>query len=188
MCSNKFICSLQELVTIATCEMKEEDTHSQVLFWEMLNKVMENCGHEIANFHGFMADEAQANWSAIRFVYNGGYDNIMHGRERSCLFHWEQSLHAHTTKYVLKDHQNEHKSMCEKWRLSDTMDAAKVQCRLIRQWWRTGKVKDCNLPAMDSWMSWWDVRIAHWGSFMTMVCTICGTFHYFTFKTFFHFP
>ena len=31
----------------------------------------------------------------VRSVYNGGPANVVDGRERSCLFHWEQSLHLH---------------------------------------------------------------------------------------------
>lgn len=64
-------------MTIVVCEMKEEDTCSQILFWEMLNRTMVDNGHEPADFYGFMADEAQANWLAIRTVYNGSPDNAM---------------------------------------------------------------------------------------------------------------
>ena len=89
-CLIVFFDSMQELLTIATCEMKEEDMEAQCLFWDSLNEVMEKNGCEPpADFCGFMADEAQANWNAIRHVFNNGKDNILIGRERSCLFHWE---------------------------------------------------------------------------------------------------
>lgn len=163
------MCSIQELLTIATCEMKEEDTESQTLFWEMLNSTMMRHGHSPADFHGFMADEAQANWRAVRKVFNGGPDNELVGRERSCLFHWAQSLEIHTTKYVHKEHQRKHKELCEQWRVSRTKEEATLQYRVIRQWWRTGKVSDHDLAYMDSWMGWWNIRIAHWGECMTQV-------------------
>lgn len=163
------VCSIQELLTIATCEMKEEDTDSQVLFWEMLNSVMVRNGDERADFHGFMADEAQANWRAIRTVFNGGPDRELQHRERSCLFHWKQSLQIHTSKYVLKDFQGEHKRMCESWREAESKDDATSQCRVIRQWWQTRKVRDNDIAAMDSWISWWGIRIAHWGEYMVQV-------------------
>ena len=83
--------------TIAICEMKEEDTQAQIMFWEMMNSVMLDNGHPPADFRGFMADEAGANWRAIRYVFNSSIDKIMEGRERSCLFHWEQSLQTHTS-------------------------------------------------------------------------------------------
>lgn len=149
--------------------MKEEDTESQMLFWNQLNLVVEQAAKVKANFFGFMADEAQANWRAVRAVYNSGTDNEMIGRERSCLFHWEQSLNIHTTKFVFKESQREHKDMCERWRTAGTKDEALAQYRTIRQWWRTGKVRDADIPAMDSWMSWWNVRIAHWGDCMVSV-------------------
>lgn len=160
---------MQELLSIATCEMKEEDTGAQILFWEMLNAVMERSGHNNADFCGFMADEAQANWRAVRTVYNGGADNVMSGRERSCLFHWEQSLVRHTNSYVPKEQMAQHKILCENWRAAATREEALEHYRLIRQWWRTAKVKESDIPALDSWLSWWNVRIAHWGDFMVAV-------------------
>ena len=30
-------------------------------------------------------------------------------------------------------------------------------------------MRDKDLPAMDSWLSWWEVRIAHWGNVMTTI-------------------
>ena len=80
--------------------MKEEDTTFQILFWEMMNDVVLKNGCLPANFKDFMADEAGANWRAVRTVFSNGPDNIMVGRERSCLFHWEQSLQLHTIQCV----------------------------------------------------------------------------------------
>lgn len=159
--------SLQELLTIATCEMKEEDEGAQVLFWEKLNAVVTKNNHNRPNFHGFMADEAQANWRAIRKVYN--QENTMDGRERSCLFHWEQSLKIHTDKYVAKEHRKRHIDLCESWRKATSREIAISVYRQIRTWWSTGKVRDNDLQYMDSWMSWWNLRIAHWGSLMSPV-------------------
>ena len=65
--------------TIAICEMKEADTTSQILFWEMMNDVLLKNGCLLANFKGFMADEAGAKWRAVRTVFNNGPDNIMAG-------------------------------------------------------------------------------------------------------------
>lgn len=61
---------MQDLLTIATCEMKEEDMEAQCLFWESINDVMLKNKCEKADFFGFMADEAQANWNAVRHVFN----------------------------------------------------------------------------------------------------------------------
>ena len=122
---------MQDLLTIATCEMKEEDMVAQCLFWNSLNEVMQSNGFEKADFRGFMADEAQANWNALREVFNNGKANKMEGRERSCQFHWAQSLNTHTTSYVLKNSQREHINLCEVWRTSETMEDALAQSRHI---------------------------------------------------------
>ena len=47
---------------------------------------------------------------AVRIVYNGGPENVMEGRERSCLFYWEQSLHIHTKQLVLRTSKTNIKS------------------------------------------------------------------------------
>lgn len=55
------LCSVQEMLTIATCEFREEDEEAQVLFWENINVVMIEHQGRPANFFGFMVDEAGAN-------------------------------------------------------------------------------------------------------------------------------
>lgn len=84
--------------TIAICDMRGEDTEAQMMFWEKMNDVMLRCGHAPVHFCDFMADEANANWKVVQQVFNNG--NFMEGRERSCLFHWTDSLNKHTAKYV----------------------------------------------------------------------------------------
>lgn len=150
-------------MVIAICEMKEEDAESQILFWENLNSVMLQCGHSEADFAGFMADEAGANWIAVRTVFNGGPDNVMEGRERSCLFHWKQSLQKHTKKLVPKESTSCHIELCEQWRLCDTLEDSGHQAVKIRKWWKDGNVPKENLQAMEKWFSWWESRICHWG-------------------------
>ena len=66
-------------MVIAICEMKEEDTEAQILFWESLNNVMQEEGFPAADFAGFMADEAGANWMAIIQWKCNKY----HGRSRA---------------------------------------------------------------------------------------------------------
>lgn len=154
---------MKGLMVIAICESKEEDTASQILFWESLNAVMTENGHPIANFSGFMADEAGANWNAIRAVYNKGADNEMEGRERSCLFHWEQSLQKKTRKLIPSEKQMEHISLCEKWRSSTTMMEAQRHAASIKRWWDKASVPAENKFPLKKWFSWWEDRISHWG-------------------------
>ena len=159
---------------IAICECKEEDEDSQILFWRNLNAVMERCGHDPPDFAGFMSDEAGANWLAIRFVYNGGPQNIMEGRERSCLFHWEQSLQKHTKKLVNVEKQSDHIQMCEAWRLARTSEKAALHALALREWWSRNVVKD-NIKVLDRWLKWWEQRIAHWGGIQSFVSESIAT-------------
>ena len=155
--------------TIAICEMKEEDTTSQTLFLEMMNDVLLQNGCLPANFRGFMADEAGTNWRVIRTVFNNGPNIVMIGRERSCLFHWEQSLQIHTIQCVAKSFQDEHKRLCENWRCASSEEEATTLYRQIRGWWATGKVSDANLPQMDCWLSWWHVKYPRWKKMLIAV-------------------
>jgi hypothetical protein len=77
------------VMTIASCDMQSEDSEAQIVFWKNLNVVMERNGVVNPNFKGFMADSAQANWNAVRIIYdNGKKDDRMDDRERTCQFHW----------------------------------------------------------------------------------------------------
>ena len=159
---------MRALQVIAICETKEEDEESQILFWRNLNLVIEKYVQEPPDFAGFMSDEAGANWLAIRAVYNGGRHNVMEGRERSCLFHWDQSLHKHSKKHVTKEQQMHHIEMCEAWRLARTSEEDSFLATTIRDWWVQNLSFD-NLEALQRWFKWWEHRIAHWGGAEPMV-------------------
>ena len=148
---------------IAVCEMKEEDTTAQILFWEMMNEVMLNNGHPLADFRGFMADEANANWIAVRTVYFGGAKNKSPSKERSCLFHWAQSMVRHTSKCIRPAFQEEHKILCRKWLDAPSEHGAEVCKEEIRNFWHAGAAVDHEIPSLETWLSWWDVRVPHWG-------------------------
>ncbi|KAL3677423.1 hypothetical protein R1sor_027371 [Riccia sorocarpa] len=57
------------LCTIAICELKAEDSKSMEIPWRLLNEVMVENGHTPTDFYGFMADNAEAGWIAIRNVF-----------------------------------------------------------------------------------------------------------------------
>ncbi|KAL3681569.1 hypothetical protein R1sor_024525 [Riccia sorocarpa] len=57
------------LSTIAICELKSEDSASMEIPWKLINSVMIENGHQPAEFHGFMADNAEAGWIAVRNVF-----------------------------------------------------------------------------------------------------------------------
>ena len=84
-------------MTIACCNFQYEDKDAQVIFWKNLNHVVALHGVLNPKFKGFMVDSAQANWNVVRTVYSSGDPKVpMNGCERTCLFHWTQSLEKHT--------------------------------------------------------------------------------------------
>jgi hypothetical protein len=85
------------VMTIAVCDMQSEDVAAQMVLWKNLNDVMGWHGVPEPKFKGFMADSAEANWNAVRVIYGSGDASIpMKDQERTCLFHWAQSLEKHT--------------------------------------------------------------------------------------------
>jgi hypothetical protein len=58
----------QRVMTISCCDFQLEDKEAQVLFWQNLNHVMARHGIPHPTFIGFMADNVQANWNAVRIV------------------------------------------------------------------------------------------------------------------------
>lgn len=160
---------VREMQTIAIGDFKVEDTESQILFWTLLNMVMEKEGYKKACFKGFMADEAQANWRAVRTVFNGGPENVMVGRERSCSFHWEQSMHHHAKKCIPSYSQEEFKSRCHAWKAAPSEEAAEQELDNLWTWLQEGHADRINISALQTWLIWWHARVAHWGEYMVKV-------------------
>ena len=124
------------MLTIACCDMQSEGGAVQTFFWENLNVVMAENGVPKTNFKGFMADNAQANWNAVRMVYGDGDPSLpMVARERTCLFHWSASLDKVTQKYIKPSLQFQHKQICKDYKDAVTMDDAETKYHVIRSWW-----------------------------------------------------
>src|ERR1700737_2135863 len=117
-----------KVLTIACCDMQSEDGVAQTFFWKNLNSVMSENGVSKVNFKGFMADSAQANWNAVRKIYGVGDPSLpMVGRERTCLFHWSQSLDKVTQKYIKTSLQFQHKQLCNDYKDAKTIDDAETK-------------------------------------------------------------
>lgn len=160
---------VQELQTIAIGDFKVEDTEAQTLFWTLLNRVMEREGYKVAKFRGFMADEAQANWRAVRTVFNQGPDNVLVGQERSCSFHWEQSMQQHAKKCIPPHSQEEFKLRCRQWKSAPSEEAAELELDNLRRWLRNGHADKTKISILETWLVWWHARVAHWGEYMVKV-------------------
>lgn len=167
---------IQEMQTIAIGDFKVEDTQAQALFWSLLNKVVEKEGYKKPKFKGFMADEAQANWRAIRTVYNGGPDKVMKSQERSCLFHWEQSLQQHAKKCIPPHSQEEFKRRCRQWKEAPSEETAQIELEKLQSWLRQGHADMANISMLETWLVWWHARVAHWGEYMIEVFTLLFCF------------
>jgi hypothetical protein len=85
------------VITIPVCNMQSKDAAAQMVLWKNLNDVMARHGVLEPKFKEFMADSAQANWNVVRVIYSSGNATIpMMDQERTCLFHWAQSLEKQT--------------------------------------------------------------------------------------------
>ena len=106
------------VMTIAVCDMQSEDVAAQSVVWKNLNAVMAPPGVQSVNFKGFMADSAQANWNAVRIIYGSGdATEKMVDKERTCLFHWMQSLEKHTKADIRQDLQSQHQKSANSTRM-----------------------------------------------------------------------
>ena len=124
------------VMSIAICDMQSEDTIAQTIFWRNLNAVVAK--HDIPNpkFKGFMADSAQANWNAVRIIYGNGDEAVpMENQERTCLFHWTQSLEKHTKADIRPDLQSQHRQLCKQYKDAKTSAEAESRYLAIRSWW-----------------------------------------------------
>ena len=83
-----------------------------------------------------MADNAQANWNAVRMIYGDGDPILpMVARERTCLFHWFASLDKVTQKYIKLSLQFQYKQLCKDYKDAKTMDDAETKYYVICSWW-----------------------------------------------------
>ena len=164
----------QRGITISCCDFQSEDKDTQVIFWNNLNHVMRRHGIPMPQFRGFMADSAQANWNAVRIVYGSGDPKVpIEGRERTCYFHWTQSLEKHTKQYVKHNLQDQHKHLCLQYRNAQSMDEAEARYLAIKaRWMSSNCTSDDCFRHLDLWLAFWHFRYRQWGDFMELVCTI----------------
>ena len=118
-----------------------------------------------------MADSAQANWNVVRIVYGGGDPTVpMEEWERTCLFHWTQSLEKHTKADIRGDLQEQHRQLCKQYRTASSMEDAEVRYFAIKAWWlSSGATTIEGLQRLELWLSFWHFRWRQWGGFMKSV-------------------
>jgi len=158
MAYHVYDCQYKKVMTIAMCNMQFKDTKVQVQFWRSLNIVMAQHGLVDLKFKGFMADNAMANWNAVRVAYSSGkLDDIIENRERMCLLHWSTSLHKHIQKHIKQVFQQQYITLCKQYKDSKTVDEAKTHYLAIRSWWlSSGTATEEALHHLDHWLAFWD--------------------------------
>ena len=158
-------------MTIAVCDMQSEDVAAQSVVWKNLNAIMAQHGVNKVNFKGFMADSAQANWNVVRIIYGSGdASEKMVDRERTCLFHWTQSLEKHTKADIRQDLQSQHRRLCQQYKNAKSMEEAETKYLAIRAWWMSsGAATEQALPRLELWLAFWHFRYRQWGGFMELV-------------------
>jgi hypothetical protein len=117
-----------QVMTITVCDMQSEDAAAQMVLWKNLNDVMARHGVPEPKFKEFMADSAQVNWNAVRVIYGSGDATIpMKDQERTCLFHWAQSLEKHTKADIRADLQYQHRQLCRQYKNAVSASKSKTQ-------------------------------------------------------------
>jgi hypothetical protein len=162
------------VMTIAMCDMQFEDCAAQILCWTNLNSVLERHGVPETQFKGFMADSAQANWNAVRMVYGSGDILVpMKDRERTCLFHWTQSMEKHTKADIHFDLQDQHRVLCKQYKNTSSPKESKARYLAIRACWLSSSATtEEGLHRLELWLSFWHFRYRQWGGFMQLVSII----------------
>ena len=106
-------------------------------------------------FKGFMADNAQANWNAVKMIYSDGDPTLpMVAREHTCFFHWSPSLDKVTQKYIKLSWQFQHKQICKDYKHVKIMDDVETKYFIIRSWWlSSGAATEKGILGLSKWLA-----------------------------------
>ena len=118
-----------------------------------------------------MANSVQANWNAFQIVYGGGDPKVpMLGSERTCYFHWSQSLEKHTKQFIKHDLQDQHMHLCLQYPNAISMDEAETWYLAIKAWRSSSEATlEIGLKHLELWLAFWHFRYRQWGGFIELV-------------------
>ncbi len=123
------------------------------------NKVMKEKKVEMLEFKGFMADNAQANYNVVHIVFGwlGDPSQPLHNKERTCLFHYVQSMGIHINNLIRMPHLHvQHMEICNNYK---TLDEINANCEVVRSWWHLFGVASGNdLEEFNHWLSFWHLQ------------------------------
>ena len=118
-----------------------------------------------------MVDNAQANWNAAKKIYGEGAPSLpMVGRERTCLFHWSQSLDKVTQKYIKTSLQFQHKQLCKNYIYTKTIDEVETKYHVIRLWWlSSGVAIEEGILDLSEWLGFLHFCYRQWSGHMIII-------------------
>lgn len=108
-------------------------------------------------------------------VYGDDPNIPMIGKERSCLFHFMDSVRKRTEKNIKVESRNDHIALCLQWRNSIDKEGADAVYNQIVSWWKLGHAYESCLKELESWLAWWKNRIHRWGKFVVTVTLLFDT-------------
>jgi hypothetical protein len=147
------------------CEMQLRDVATQSVLWKNLNDVMAKHGVLEPKFKGFMADSAQANWNAVKVIYGTRDPTIpMKNRERTCFFHWTQSLEKRISVLTFKD---QHQQLYRQYKFAASPFKSETCYLTIRAWWLSSEATTKQgLSRLELWLAFWYFHYRQWGGFI----------------------
>jgi hypothetical protein len=130
-----------KVMSITICDMQSKDIKAQFILWKKLNAIILKKGVTSLNFKSFMAYNAQANWNVVSIVYGTGDPTVKFiDKERTCLFHWTQSLDMHTKQLIAPKFQDRQKDLCYDYKKAKSLEEANVYYVVICFRWYSSRV------------------------------------------------
>jgi hypothetical protein len=102
-----------------------------------------------------MADNAQANWNAIRVIYKSEDAAIpMKDQQRTCLFYWTQLLEKHTKADIRADLQYQHRLLYKQFKNVASLAEFETRYLAIRLWWLSFRATTVQgLSRLELWLA-----------------------------------
>jgi hypothetical protein len=109
--------------------------------------------------------------AAAGVIYGSDDASIpMKDQERTCLFHWAQSLEKHTKADIRADLQHQHRHFCRQYKNAASSSESETRYLAIRAWWlSSGATSKEGLGRLELWLAFWHFHYRQWGGFMQLV-------------------
>ena len=149
---------LRKIVKIATMECESESTETMIIFWSLLNEVLEKfTGKKGCKFNpvGWAVDEHGGNWASIRAVYG---EESVNERTVSCEFHFKQSIVRHARHLGSAKSQTKFKVLANKLLSCATVKNYEEAYFGLKNFIEKKPEKH---GFLTSWLEWWNERKAH---------------------------